>query len=341
LVLIVGASVRAQGTEFQLDEKGQWVAKPGKPLDADEALMLRARELLADNKPGQAESILTPWIDAHKSSENKNLPEAYLLRGDAITADGNEYEALYDYEAVIKGYPATEQYRRAIERELEIGIKYVYGLKRKWFGLRWSDATDIGEELLVRTQERLPGDELAERAGIELADYYYRTRELRLASEAYEIFLANFPKSRYADRARQRRIYANIARFKGPNYDASGLTDAKVLIEEYAATDPIGAQRAGLSDAMIARLDESAAAQILEKAKWYMTRGDPVGARSSLRRLIAKHPQTVAARTGLQMVESRGWSLDARPVPRPETKPTMPPGPAAGPDASSKTEANP
>jgi hypothetical protein len=114
LVLIVGASVRAQGTEFQLDEKGQWVAKPGKPLDADEALMLRARELLADNKPGQAESILTPWIDAHKSSENKNLPEAYLLRGDAITADGNEYEALYDYEAVIKGYPATEQYRRAI-----------------------------------------------------------------------------------------------------------------------------------------------------------------------------------------------------------------------------------
>jgi hypothetical protein len=69
-----------------------------------------------------------------------------------------------------------------------------------------------------------------------------------------------------------------------------------VLIEEYAATDPIGAQRAGLSDAMIARLDESAAAQILEKAKWYMTRGDPVGARSSLRRLIAKHPQTVACK---------------------------------------------
>ena len=121
-----------------------------------------------------------------------------MIRGDATTANGNEYQALYDYEAVIKGFPATEEYRRAVERELEIGIKYVFGLKRKWFGLRWSDATDIGEELLVRTQERLPGDELAERAGIELADYYYRTRELRLASEAYEIFLANFPRSRYA-----------------------------------------------------------------------------------------------------------------------------------------------
>jgi hypothetical protein len=309
-IMVVSLTCAAQAQqEFRLDEPGQWVAMPARPLSPDEQVIQRAREALADDRPGEAIRVLDPWIEEHKASEHPLLAQAYLLRGDAITSDGNEFKALYDYEAVIVGFPATEEYRRAIERELEIAIKYVNGLKRKWLGMRFVDAEDIGMELLTRVAERLPGDELAERAIMELVEYYYRTRDLPMTAEACETFLANFPKSAYANKARQRRIFANIARFKGPDYDASGLTEAKVLIEDFVRTDPVGAQQAGLSDAMIAKLDESAAAQILQKSRWYLTRNDPVSARYNLRRLIAKHPQTVAARTALQMLNERGWAL--------------------------------
>lgn len=297
-----------------MDENGNWVAQPPPhPLSPDEETIAKARQLIADDKPGEARSVLTGWLDKNVSTNNPYLPQAYLLRGDAITASGNEYKALYDYEAVAKGFPESEEFNRALERELEIGIKYVYGLRRIWLGVRWSDASDIGEELLARVAERSPGSKLAERAIIELADYYYRTRELKLAADTYGIFLANFPKSEYADRARRRRIEANVARFKGPNYDASGLNNARVLIEDYQAVDPGAAQRANLSDAMVARLEESVAAQVLQRARWYLRRNDGVSARFTLQRLILKHPQTVSARTAIQMLQERGWSLPATP----------------------------
>jgi tetratricopeptide (TPR) repeat protein len=301
------------GGAYRLDDSGQWVARtpaddPEAGAGADTATILRARAELADNKPAQSRRILDRWIKDNAHTESHLLPRAYLLRGDAILAAGNEFKALYDYETVIKDFPGSPEYAKAVERELEIGIRYLHGLRRKFFGMRIGSATDMGEELLVRVQERMPGSHLAERAGIELADYYYRTRDMAAASEAYEIFILNHPNSIHANRARQRRIYANIARFNGPSYDATGLTEARVLIDEYAMLDPIGAQREGLTDAMIARIDESAAIQQLEKARWYLQRGDPVSARYILRRIVESHPRTVSADTAMEMLESRGWA---------------------------------
>ena len=333
----------AQVTEYKLNADGGWVAVPPPPMTPSQETIAKARTLLADNKASETISLLDPWIDANLLKNSPELPEAYLLRADAKVTEGNEYKALYDYEAVIKGFPDSEQYTRAVERELEIAIKYVHGLKRKWLGMRIVSADDVGEELLVRTQERLPGSELAERAGIELADYYYRTRELKLAADAYEIFLANFPRSRYADKARQRRIYANIARFKGPNYDAAALVDARVLIEEYNRTDPLAAQRAGMTDALVSRLEESIAAQILLRAQWYLKRGDPVSARYNLQRLVAIHPQTVAAKSAVKMLNERGWALTSRAATADLAGfgPPPPDGVAVPPPAPESPQANP
>lgn len=312
LLLLFVPAAAAQTNTFRLDESGNWVAAPSRPLTPDEETIAEARRLLAENKPAQARTILTAWIDRHAATDHPLLPQAYLLRGDAHTAAGNEYKALYDYETVAIGFPASEEYMRALEREMEIAIKYLYGLRRRWLGVRWSDATADGQELLARVAERAPGSKLAERSIIELADYYYRERELKTAAEAYEIFLANFPRSPLAEHARRRRIEANIGRFKGPNYDAAGLGEARVLIEDLRITDPITAERMG-ADALLARLDESAAAQVLEKARWYLQRRDLVSARFTLQRLVQKHPQTVSARTAIQMLQERGWALPTSP----------------------------
>lgn len=347
LLAIAAAPAAAQVSQFRLDENGQWVAAPAPEggRDPDAAVIAEARELLAADNPDSAWSVLSEWIEKNERGSSPYLPQAYLLRGDAKTAAGNEYKALYDYEAVIKGFPQTEEYVLAIRRELEIAIKYVFGMRHKWMGLRWSPADHIGEELLVRVQERLPGSPEAERAGIELADYYYRNRDLKLAETAYQLFVENYPRSQHVSHAKQRRIYANIAQFSGPQYDASGLKEAKILIEDFAAADPVAAQRLGLSDALIARLDESAAAQVLEKARWYIRRGDLVSARMILQRVATRHAGTVAAQTAIQMLEDRGWPISpsaqspaqpgdraaTAPAAEPAAAPASPPAPAPEP----------
>ena len=314
--LICCSPVAAQSNELRLDESGQWEQTAAPIPGTAEALLADARRALAEDRPGAARVILDPWIKANERSGDPLLPRALVMRGDAMTALGDEYNALYDYERVIKEFAATESFTTAVERELNIGVNYVNGLERKFFGLRILDAEDIGEELLIRVQERMPGSRIAERAGIELADYYYRTRQLELASEAYDLFVQLYPRSQYVAKAMERRIYATIARYKGPRYDGSPLLDSQVLVRRFASLYPAQAQAAGIDDALVARLDDSAADELLESARWYLKNNDEVSARFVLKRLLRDRPRSAAAQEAYEFMVDRGWIVaPAEPLP--------------------------
>lgn len=345
---------------MRLDPDGKWVPAEA-PIDpaSDAGVMQRARTQLAENRPRGALTLLDSWLKRNAAQDKPETAEALLRRGDAKLALKDEYESLYDYERVIKEYPGTPQFVTAIERELEIGLMYLNGLKKKFLGMRIDSATRIGEELLIRVQERVPNSQLAQRAAIELANYYYRVRDLRMASEAYEIFLTNFPTSEYRQLAMQRRVFANIGRYKGPRYDASGLIEAQYLVRDFAQRYPQAAEEIGMTDALISRLDESAAKQMFEIASWYLTRGDSVSARYTLKRLIVKHPDTVAAKRAREMFIERRWPLPeiTKPVKpeaataadepkkpqdeKAEEKPTAEPAAAAAPSPAATQEPKP
>ncbi|MBU6414046.1 MAG: outer membrane protein assembly factor BamD [Planctomycetes bacterium] len=298
----------AQISEYKLGEDGQPIKTREAAPDTDEAFIDSARALLAENRASECLKLIDPWIEKYEFSANPWLPEAYLIRGDAKVALNDEYEALYDYEKIIKDYTAAPQFPLALDREYAIARKYVRGMKKKWwFGWRVEDARILGEEMLIRVNERMPSSVLAEKSMMELADFYYRERDLKLAAEAYDIFLTNFPQSDLRERAMQQRVYSYIARFKGPEYDASGLIEAKALIGQYSGKYPVEAEQAGLSDALVARIDESAAAQMYETASWYLKKDDPVSARLTLKRLIQAHPGTVAATKAVEDMLARGW----------------------------------
>lgn len=318
--------------EFRLDQSGELATTNQPAPGTDAAVLAEARRELAAERPGRAFDIIDAWIERNQRTDSSLLPQAYLIRADAATASGNEYDALYDYELIIKTYPNSPEYVLSVERELEIALRYVNGLYRKFLGVRIVDASDVGEELLVRVQERLPGSRLAERAAIELADHYYRQRDMALAGEAYDLFLKNHPRSAYVMRAMQRRIYANIARFKGPEYDSSILTDSRILIRRFMTTYPTQATEAGLDEALLVRIDESAAQQKLGIARYYLRTDDAVSARATLRRLLREHPQTAAAGEATDLMQRRGWlpATLQHPVEQPkELRPAAEPAPAA------------
>lgn len=301
-------TTHAQISEYKIDEQGQPVQTRQAEPNTDEAFIDNARALLASNRASECLKLMDEWIEKYEFSENPWLPEAYLIRGDAKVALNDEYEALYDYEKIIKDFTAAPQFPLALDREYAIARKYVRGMKKKWwFGWRIEDARILGEEMLIRVNERMPSSILAEKSMMELADFYYRERDLKLAAEAYDIFLTNFQQSDLRERAMQQRVYSYIARFKGPQYDASGLIEAKALIQQYAGKYPVEAEQAGLSDALVARIDESAAAQMYDTAEWYIAKSDPVSARLTLKRLIQAHPGTVAATKAVEEMLARGW----------------------------------
>lgn len=316
-VAVTASTGLAQQTTFELDpERGTWVQSEAAEPGTDAWVIAETRRALAAGRAGEARTRISDWIKIHERTDNPWLPEAYMLRGDALVAIGKEYKALYDYERVALNYPQSEVFLPTLERELRVGRMYLNGLKRKFLFFRFEDASPIGIELLMRIQERSPGSQLAESAALDLADYFYRVRELELAAEMYGIFLVNYPRSQNREHAMLRQIYANVAQFKGPRYDASSLVEARALIGQFEDEYPDRAEQLGITDALIARLDESAAAQMLATSEWYLRRKDPVSARFTLRRLVIKHDGTVAAARGRDILEERGWDAPgATPLP--------------------------
>ena len=278
-------------------------ASAPRTLSVDEQAMLEARRLLASLQASRAEDVLDAWLERNAGGQSPQVPEAYYLRGNAKLAQDDEFEALYDYEEVIKNYPASEFFVTSLERELDVAKLY-FGGRRKpgLWGIRMDDGTGVAEEIVLRINERMPGSKLAERALMTMADHYASKRDLPMAVETYDTFVKLYPRSELRQKAMQRRTYATVAQFKGPAYDSSILTDASIQIENFQLEYPGVAQEAGLTDGLQARLDESRAASMLNTAQWYLRRDDPVSARITLVRLVKRHPKTASAQEALTLI---------------------------------------
>jgi outer membrane protein assembly factor BamD (BamD/ComL family) len=309
-VFLLSMPLGAQVTEYTLDTDGSLRAVQQPEPGSDESVIAQARMLLAQERPSAAFDLIDRWIgrnDIEGSGTSMWLPEAYLLKGDCLMAKRREFKALLVYEPLIARFPASESFVTAIERELMIAQAYSDGLQRRVMGFRTGKTRTIAEELMIRAQERMPGSVVAERAAIMLGDHYYKTRQMELAAEAYDLYLLNFPRGQSRAKAMQGRIFANIALFKGPRYDTSTILDAQTQIQTFLRTLPSDAERLGIDEALLIRLDDSLAGQQLETAKWYIKRGEDASARYVLRRLMRDHPRSAIAGTAMMMLQQRDW----------------------------------
>ncbi len=284
--------------EFTLGPDDAWereTPEPGTP----EARILNARRALALGEPQRARALATAFLDRFQSPPGR--AEMLLVRGDALVQMGDEYEALFDYEAIASRYPGSEVFVQALEREYDIAVAYANGLRRKFMGtLRIIDATEDAEKILMLIQERLPRSRLAEDAGIALADFYFNKSDMALAAITYDTFIKLYPRSNRLEKARKRLIQSYMASYRGPRHDDAGLRDARRRLETMQRVRPAAAQRLG-AESLIVRIDESEARKLLTTAKWYLSINDPISAERYIRRVVLRHPETVSTLDALRL----------------------------------------
>ncbi len=287
--------------EFKLTDEDVWKQAPGTVPDPEtpEGQLMEARRALASGDFIRAERMSSQWIE--RNERHPLIADAYLIRGDSKVADDDEYEALFDYEYIARMFTGTEVFVTALDRELEIARQYAGGRYRKLWGLRFIPAYEEAEELFIRIQERMPGSRIAERAGMELADYYFEHREMTMAVDAYALFIENYPRSDQLPKARRRLIYSHLASFKGPEFDAAGLYEARSRLNALRFQQPFEAQQIG-ADGLVTRIDESDASKMLETARWYLRTGNPIAAELTIRRLVKRYDRTVATADALRLI---------------------------------------
>lgn len=301
VIVALSSSPAAIGQQqFKLDDDDTWRQTQATDAGTPQGQLAQARAWLASGQFRRAENAAAQWIKRYES--HAAIPDAYMIRGDALLAQGEDYKALFDYEFIARSFAGSEAFVTALQRELDIAKRYAAGQKRKLWGLRMVEADEEAEELFIRIQERMPGSRLAEEAGIELANFYFERRRMALAVDAYSLFIENYGDSELVPVARRRLIYAYLASFKGPQFDAAGLYEARARLHQLRAIEPAEAQRIG-ADALLTRIDESDAAKMVETARWYLRTGNPVAAELTIRRVIERYPRSVAAMAAIRLAE--------------------------------------
>ena len=300
LILILaftGQLTFAQET-YLLDEKTDtWILEKTPEPGSPEAQLAGAAKKLALGEYQDAMRLVTIWMERFKY--HPLMGEAHLIHGDALFEQHYYYESLFDYEIVARDYYGTQAAIAANEKELEIATMFANGTRKLLWGMRIADASDEAEELLIRVQERLPRSILAETAAMELANLYYRRKQMELANEMYLIFVENYPSSDFIEKAKARLIYTRLATYRGPSFDDAGLMDARKELVRLNYSNERLANIIG-TDALITRIDESLGQKMLRTAQWYLKVNNPIAAEYTVRRLLKKYPQTAAAIEALE-----------------------------------------
>jgi outer membrane protein assembly factor BamD (BamD/ComL family) len=289
---------------------GKWQRQPAGQSTPAQRELMDVRRALAEDRYKDAKKLVDAWIERYP--DDPLAPEAYLLRGDAKAAQRDYYDALYDYEYLIRQFPASEHYHTALDREFQVARLFAKGVRRKFLGLPIIPTSGEAEELFIRIQERAPGSDLGEAASLALGDFYFDRRQMEHAAEAYDLFLTNYPRSTHRQHAMLRLIQASLARFRGPHFDSSGLIEAAQRVKEFKRDFPVAAAEAQ-ADAIMTRIDDALATKDYLSARWYQGRGEISSAAYLYRRLIRQYPQTAASQRAIDRLEALGYPVVVHP----------------------------
>ncbi len=294
------ATMSLAQTEYRL-ENDQWQAQvvhdPASPLGQLQAI----RQALAEERPEQAQRLADRWIDDNPN--HPQLPQAHLLRGDAYSAQRDYYQALFDYEVVLRQFPGSQEFNLALEREFEVARLFSMGVRRKLLGLRILTSYGEAEEIFIRIQERAPGSVIGEKASLELGEHYVRQGDMNNAATAFDMFLLNYPRSLRREFAMLRVIQANLAAFKGPGFDATGLLEAATRLRMYQNEFPAAAEKLG-AQGLRTRIEESLARKDFLAAQWYEVKDKLVSAAEGYRRVMRDYPRTASAQQALAALQA-------------------------------------
>lgn len=304
VVVMVGSAVplaysAPPGWELR---NGSWVptVTPGVySPDAEVAVMIKE---LDEGKTKKVIADAKRWLKKYKV--HPLVPQVLLLQGDAETARGNKYKALFSYEDILTNFPTTELYVPVLEREYNAADAFLKGYKRKFLGLRILPVTDDAIELLDRIQDRQRGSALAERAGLLVADYYYNHGSFDDAVDAYADFLRRYPYSQFARKAEVRRAEASIAKFHGVKFEITPLEDGRERVGAVEQAYPQTAEHLQ-AKALQDRIYQMEGRKELEIARYYWRASKRYASKYYYHRVIDNWPDTQMAIDAKKELERR------------------------------------
>jgi outer membrane assembly lipoprotein YfiO len=287
----IASSVAAQQTsELQ---SGRWVdvASPTTQPLTDPQLN-RIEDLVANGRSRDAMKSAVAWLKANK--ESKLRDRGLFLMAEALYHYGDRIKSFYYLDELMDEHPDSPLFGQALEKQYQIADAYINGYRRRVFWLPLLSAREEGIEILFRIQQRSPRSQMAEKALLRTADYYYADSQYDLAADAYRAYSQSYPRSPYLSRVKLRQAYSNLAQFRGLRFDATPVVNARAQLQDIVAQFPDLAKQENIPE-VLSRIDNTFARKLAVTANFYERTHEPRAAAYTYDVLIKNYPNSAEA----------------------------------------------
>ena len=191
-----------------------------------------------------SEKLLKPLARREVKKGSPWGQDSQFLLAESQFRLGNYVAAEENYEILLKKYPGapTEMKDKVVAREYQIAQAWLsyedpkakpMGVKSHFDGSQpLFDTGGYAVKALEHVRLHDPNGPLADDATLRTADHYHNARDFEAAALYYDQLITEYPKSEFKERAQLSSIDAKMKAYTGPEYDISGLEQARKTIQE-------------------------------------------------------------------------------------------------------------
>ncbi|MFM8364351.1 MAG: outer membrane protein assembly factor BamD [Verrucomicrobiota bacterium] len=182
---------------------------------------------------------------------------------------GRSSKAFDAYQKLVTQYPDTDDFEKAVARQVVIANEYLGGKKLVFLGLPILPGTDRAEEMFASIVKNAPFSKNAPIAQFNLGVTYERQGKLKEAASAYQTVLDRYPNSSIADDALYQigYIYMRVGE-TGRSQDLSAIISSKNTFEDFVLQYP-QSEKVPQADDNINKLSDEETGDLLDIAKFY------------------------------------------------------------------------
>ncbi|MBI5779291.1 MAG: outer membrane protein assembly factor BamD [Planctomycetes bacterium] len=254
-----------------------------------EAKYQDAEKEMAGNNYNAARGLLNEALELTKNRGQRE--KISFLVGESLFRAEYYNNAYKWFQKFLLEFPKTERLNDVINRELEIGFKFINGAKRSLWGFYIVPSYDLGVKIVRETLKSYPYTEHSEEYHFMLAGHLFGLEYYDEARTEYESFIRVYPKSKLVPEAEYRMARCYVLMYLGYAYEVTPLAEAYKITGKFTEKYPDSPLNADVKK-LHEQITGSFAQRDYEVAMFYARTDKPKSARIYLESVIKNYPET-------------------------------------------------
>ena len=214
---------------------GKWTNPKTAPKSTPQDQFVFAKSFYDEKKYEDAKREFIKVVKHYPKSAEAAESQYYI--GLIQESEGNFYEAYLAYQKVIDKYPFSERIQEIIEREYNIGEKFMAGEKRKVMGIDLP-VENPAIEIFTKIVENSTYGPLAAKAQYKLGLVLKGLLRYYEAEDAFNKVIINYPDSEWVGAAKFQIASCRASLSRNSDYDQGATKEAKEQFEAFVREHP-------------------------------------------------------------------------------------------------------